>query len=92
MKRADLSVLDISSAIIARVESMPENIDYFYGGICVSVVISLLPSLCRLIDMADGDAGNADPALSVLPALEADATLFNRLSQLIDVLFGVTLL
>jgi len=32
-KRADLSVLDISSAIIARVESMPENVDYFYGGI-----------------------------------------------------------
>ena len=32
VKKADLSVLDISSAIIARVEAMPENLDYFYGG------------------------------------------------------------
>jgi hypothetical protein len=32
VKKADLSVLDISSAIIARVESMPENMDYFYVG------------------------------------------------------------
>lgn len=32
VKRADLSVLDISSAIIARVETMQENMDYFYAG------------------------------------------------------------
>lgn len=32
VKKANLSVLDISSAIIARVEQMPENIDYFYFG------------------------------------------------------------
>lgn len=32
VKKADLSVLDISSAIIGRVESMPENMDYFYVG------------------------------------------------------------
>lgn len=32
VKKANLSVLDISSAIIARVEEMPENVDYFYFG------------------------------------------------------------
>jgi len=32
VKKAELSVLDISSAIIARVEAMPDNLDYFYGG------------------------------------------------------------
>lgn len=32
VKKANLSVLDISSAIIARVEAMPENVDYFYIG------------------------------------------------------------
>lgn len=36
MKKADLSVLDISSAIIACVESMPENMDYFYVGKLIS--------------------------------------------------------
>jgi hypothetical protein len=38
VKKADLSVLDISSVIIARVESMPENMDYFYVGKCIDSV------------------------------------------------------
>lgn len=39
MKKADLSVLDISSAIIARVEAKPDTMDYFYMGesCCISV-------------------------------------------------------
>jgi len=32
VKKAELSVLDISSAIIARVEEIPEQMDYFYLG------------------------------------------------------------
>lgn len=40
VKKAELSILDISSAIIARVEAMPENMDYFYAGkmqdICIA--------------------------------------------------------
>lgn len=32
VKKADLSVLDISSAIIGRVEQIPDNMDYFYTG------------------------------------------------------------
>lgn len=48
-KKADLSVLDISSAIIARVESMPENIDYFYAGVASAVFLAVLPSVCRLV-------------------------------------------
>lgn len=32
VKKAELSVLDISSAIIARVEAMPEHMNYFYAG------------------------------------------------------------
>lgn len=35
VKKANLSVLDISSAIIARVEAMRENVDYFYIGMQV---------------------------------------------------------
>lgn len=40
VKKANLSVLDISSAIIARVEEMPENLDYFYIGV-YSIVFSI---------------------------------------------------
>ena len=50
IKKAELSVLDISSAIIARVESMPESMNYFYGGLMLSVVLSLIPSIKRLSD------------------------------------------
>ncbi|XP_014253008.1 putative homeodomain transcription factor isoform X2 [Cimex lectularius] len=52
VKKAELSVLDISSAIIARVEAMPEHIDYFYAGIFVSIFLGLVPSLYRLTEAA----------------------------------------
>ncbi|XP_076294244.1 protein phtf-like [Lasioglossum baleicum] len=55
IKKAELSVLDISSAIIARVESMPESMNYFYGGLMVSVALSLIPSINRLSDHAGMD-------------------------------------
>ncbi|XP_031841863.1 putative homeodomain transcription factor isoform X2 [Nomia melanderi] len=58
IKKADLSVLDISSAIIARVESMPENMNYFYGGLMVSVALSLIPSINRLSDHVGMDNSN----------------------------------
>nr|CAH7750437.1 unnamed protein product [Callosobruchus chinensis] len=48
IKKADLSMLDISSTIIGKVESMPECLDYFYVGICFSIVLAALPLVCRL--------------------------------------------
>lgn len=48
VKKADLSVLDISSAIIGRVEQIPDNMDYFYTGMVMSTLLSFLPSICRL--------------------------------------------
>jgi len=42
VKKADLSVLDISSAIIARVEEIPEQMDYFYlGKLCITLKLHL---------------------------------------------------
>lgn len=35
-KKVDLSVIDISTAIITKVESMSDNLDYFYGGLYTS--------------------------------------------------------
>ncbi|XP_047369362.1 protein phtf isoform X5 [Vespa velutina] len=61
VKKAELSVLDISSAIIARVESMPENSS---GNTTVSIIPDDLRQvnletytdiLCRIIDIAFGD-------------------------------------
>ncbi|VVC44465.1 Hypothetical protein CINCED_3A007611 [Cinara cedri] len=50
VKKGDLSVLDISSAIIARVEEIPEQMDYFYLGVFLSVIIALMPSAYRLLN------------------------------------------
>ncbi|XP_023018004.2 putative homeodomain transcription factor [Leptinotarsa decemlineata] len=50
IKKADLSMLDISSAIICKVDSMPESMDYFYFGIVLSTAIALLPVICRLVN------------------------------------------
>ncbi|XP_052127964.1 protein phtf [Frankliniella occidentalis] len=49
VKKADLSVLDISSAIIARVEAMPDTMDYFYLGMVLALLLSLVPPFCRLL-------------------------------------------
>lgn len=48
VKKTEMSVLDISSAIIKRVEAIPETCDYVYIGLVFSLVLSLVPAFCRL--------------------------------------------
>ncbi len=47
-KKADLTVLDISSTIIGKVEIIRENSDYLYLGIFFSSILAFLPSLWRI--------------------------------------------
>lgn len=63
VKKADLSVLDISSAIIARVEAMPENMEYFYLGMVLALFLSLVPPFCRLL---------ISSAVETVPAVHPD--------------------
>lgn len=51
-KKAEMSVLDISTAIIQRVDSIPETCDYVYIGLILSLILSLTPTYCRLCDVA----------------------------------------
>lgn len=46
-----MSVLDISSAIIKRVEAIPETCDYVYIGVVFSLVLSLVPAFCRFCEV-----------------------------------------
>nr|XP_012150396.1 PREDICTED: putative homeodomain transcription factor isoform X4 [Megachile rotundata] len=93
IKKAELSVLDISSAIIARVESMPESMNYFYGGLLLSVVLSLIPSIKRLSDHVGMD-NSSNVTSSLIPN---DLTYVNLetysdiLCKVIDLAFGTTL-
>lgn len=50
-KKAEMSVLDISSAIIEKVEGMPETCDYIYIGVAFSLFLSLIPAFCRFCEV-----------------------------------------
>ncbi|XP_017106977.2 protein phtf [Drosophila bipectinata] len=53
-KKAQLSVLEIASCIIERVDSMGETNDYIYIGVVFSFLLSLIPVFCRLCEMTLG--------------------------------------
>lgn len=93
VKKAELSVLDISSAIIARVESMPESMNYFYGGLILSIVSSLVLPIRRITDTLGTD-GTGNITISLLPddlkQVSLD-TYSDILCKIIDIAFGGTL-
>jgi predicted secreted protein len=94
VKKADLSVLDISSAIIARVESMPESMDYFYVGVVMAIILALLPSLCRLSDAGHEVTPGTDaapPAAVSVTVVELTGTLLSSLSDSLVLLMNVAL-
>ncbi|XP_015429600.1 PREDICTED: putative homeodomain transcription factor [Dufourea novaeangliae] len=92
IKKAELSVLDISSAIIGRVESMPESLNYFYGGLMLSVALSLIPSINRLSDHVGMD-NSSNVTSSLIPndltSVNLD-TYSDILCKVIDLTFGIT--
>jgi hypothetical protein len=50
-KKAEMNAFDISSAIIQRVDSIPETYDYVYIGMVFALVVALTPAYCRLCDV-----------------------------------------
>ncbi|CAH1176498.1 unnamed protein product [Phaedon cochleariae] len=50
LKKADLSMLEISSAIIGKVDLMPESRDYFYVGLTISTILAFLPVICKILN------------------------------------------
>ncbi|XP_015178258.1 PREDICTED: putative homeodomain transcription factor isoform X1 [Polistes dominula] len=94
VKKAELSVLDISSAIIERVESMPESMSYFYGGLILSIVLSLVPSFRRVTDTLGTDT-NCNVTIPIIPDDLRQANLetyTDILCRIIDIAFGDTIL
>lgn len=65
-KKAEMSVLDISSAIIERVEAIPETCDYIYIGLAFSVVLSLVPAFCRLCEVRAVASCNSNQFSNIL--------------------------
>uniref|UniRef100_A0A224XAX4 Putative homeodomain transcription factor-like isoform 1 n=1 Tax=Panstrongylus lignarius TaxID=156445 RepID=A0A224XAX4_9HEMI len=84
VKKAELSVLDISSAIIARVEAMPEHMNYFYAGMFVSVLLGLVPSICRLAE------SDYVPSLPDIICYGDFSKLPSYLSEIVGCAFGTS--
>ncbi|XP_061397395.1 protein phtf [Musca vetustissima] len=69
IKKAQMSVLEISSAIIENVELMPETNDYIYIGIFFSFVLSLIPVFCRLCEITMDSEKSSDINYFDLPMM-----------------------
>ncbi|XP_075215906.1 putative homeodomain transcription factor isoform X2 [Lycorma delicatula] len=97
VKKADLSVLDISSAIIARVEAMPEQMEFFYAGMVASVLLAAIPSIHRLVTDSSNMTTLTQSDSLVPAALNVNSFDFIRsilstsLGTVIDSAFGSTL-
>nr|XP_027230930.1 putative homeodomain transcription factor [Penaeus vannamei] len=48
VKKVDLSVLDISSAVISKVDSLHHTTHYLQFGLTIAIVIALVPSIYRV--------------------------------------------
>ncbi|XP_011196587.2 protein phtf [Zeugodacus cucurbitae] len=83
IKKAQMSVLEISSCIIERVESMPETNDYIYIGLGFSFILSLIPSFCRLCEVTI-DSSNA----SEINYLEVPMLLWQKAAFSLWTIFG----
>lgn len=90
-KKAEMSVLDISVAIIQRVESIPETCDYVYIGLVLSLILSLTPTYCRLCDVAvESNSTGLPHIIFDLPQImigNSSTISFNKLG---DLAFGQT--
>ncbi|XP_059620468.1 protein phtf [Phlebotomus argentipes] len=68
-KKAEMSVLDISSAIIERVEAMPETCDYVYIGVVFSIALSLIPAVCRICEATIDSSNSTEVNFLDVPVL-----------------------
>lgn len=91
-KKAELSVLDISMEIIKRVESIPETCDYVYIGLILSMILTLIPTYCRLCDVVVQESNSTStPSLLELPKVFIeDASFSQTILSYSHIAFGET--
>lgn len=87
-KKAELSVLDISSAIIERADSISESGDYFYIGVILSFIISSVPVACRMYESWAVDLANTTTYLNVPVLLMENNLMEVNYTHLLDMGFG----
>ncbi|GAB0086776.1 Protein phtf [Sergentomyia squamirostris] len=89
-KKAEMSVLDISSAIIERVEAMPETCDYVYIGVVFSLALSLVPAVCRICEATIDSSNSTEVNFLDVPVLLMETTSDISSVTLLKLAFGET--
>lgn len=85
IKKAELSVFDISSAIITKVESMPQSMDYLYVGIVISTILAILPPIFRFWNSClDSSVSPTNETVHFLVVDTSEVTL-NQISEVLRV-------
>uniref|UniRef100_A0A6B2E938 Putative homeodomain transcription factor-like protein n=1 Tax=Phlebotomus kandelakii TaxID=1109342 RepID=A0A6B2E938_9DIPT len=87
-KKAEMSVLDISSAIIERVEAMPETCDYVYIGVVFSIALSLIPAVCRICEATIDSSNSTEINFLDVPVLLMETSLDISSLALLKLAFG----
>lgn len=84
-----MSVLDISSTIIEKVEAMPETCDYIYIGSFLSILLSLIPAFCRLCESIVDPTNSTEINFFEMPGLLLEKASFSSTTILLFA-FGET--
>lgn len=84
-KKAEMNVLEISSAIINRVDNIAESFDYVYIAIIFAVLLALTPVYCRLCDVNSKDV-NSTNIIFDLPKVVIEETF--PITSFIQIAFG----
>jgi hypothetical protein len=85
-------MLDISSAIIGKVESTSQSMDYFYVGVIISTVHALIPVLFRLCNFTLESNSFVDGQYSIFELFDSiTEKLPSSVTTLIEAAFGTTL-
>lgn len=85
-RKAEMSVLEISSSIIQRVDKSAETYDYVYIAAALSLIFSITPIYCRLCDLTKDT--NSTNTIFDLPRIVQDDSL--TLSSFMQLAFGQT--
>lgn len=84
-----MSVLDISSAIIERVDAIPDTCEYVYIGLALSVLLSLVPVFCRMCEAAANMSNSTELHVLDIPAiLMENMTSSSASVELLHIAFG----
>lgn len=81
-KKGEMNAFDISSAIIQRVDSIPETYDYIYIGMVFAFILALTPAYCRLCDLTKDTNSSANNLFDLPKGLIDESFTFSNFMQL----------